>query len=53
MGGGGGAGYHLDLLRIVVHNDGALKDSLSQIALMLTGEVNSPLHLHHNGTPDA
>jgi len=38
---------HLDLFGIVVDNDWGLEHTLSQVALVLTGEVNPPLHLRH------
>ena len=40
------AGY-LDVFGVVVDDDRGLEDSLSQVALVLTGQVDAPLHLHH------
>ncbi len=42
---------HLDVFWIVVDNDRGLEDALSQIALVLTGEVDAPFHLHHITPP--
>ena len=38
---------HLDVFWIVVNDDRGLEDALCQIALVLAGEINAPLHLHH------
>lgn len=42
---------HLDVFWIVVDNDRGLEDVLSQVALVLTGEINTPLHLDYVTPP--
>lgn len=44
---------HLDVFWIVVDDNRGLEDVLSQVALVLTGEINAPFHLHHITRPHA
>ena len=44
---------HLDVFGIVVDDDRGLEDALSQVALVLTGEINAPFHLHQITRPHA
>lgn len=39
----------LDLLGVVVHDDWLLVDHLTQVALMLSGKVNAPVHILGGG----
>ena len=46
-------GTCLDVFGVVVDDDGGLEDALRQVALVLTGQVNAPLHLHGHSTLSA
>ena len=41
---------NLDVLRVVVHNDRGLEDTLCQVSFMLARHVNPPLHLLHTNS---